>query len=62
MRARVAAIASRRWLHTHALPAEPGHAPPAESGGGDGDAAAHGRNWFEFAPFMYELCLGLYHV
>ena len=39
--------------------------PPQEQhggGGGDGDAAAPGRNWFEFAPFMYELCLGLYHV
>ncbi len=39
--------------------------PPQEQhggGGGDGDAAAPGQNWFEFAPFMYELCLGLYHV
>ena len=30
VRARVAAITSRQWLHTHALPAEQGHAPPAE--------------------------------
>ncbi len=39
--------------------------PPQEQhggGGGDGDAEAPGRNWFEFAPFMYELCLGFYHV
>jgi hypothetical protein len=39
--------------------------PPQEQHGGggcNGDAAAPGRNWFEFAPFMYELFLGLYHV
>ncbi len=35
--------------------------PPQEQHG-DEDAAAPGRNWFEFAPFMSEQYLGLYHV
>ncbi len=31
-------------------------------GGGNGDAAAPGRNRFEFAPFMVEDCLGVYPI
>ncbi len=39
--------------------------PPQEQhgrGGSDGDAAAPGRNLFEFTLFMYVGCLGLYQV